>query len=70
MPVTEYRGEDTVVVSEDKCLYLNFKGGFSKVLEAHKTIVRFASDHDLKLADRVYEVYNKEMSVDVYYVCG
>lgn len=70
LPVTEYRGEDTVVVSEDKCLYHNFKGGFSKVSEAHKTIVRYASDHGIKLADRVYEVYNKDMSVDVYYVCG
>ena len=39
-------------------------------MKAHKTIVRYASDHGIKLADRVYEVYNKDMSVDVYYVCG
>ena len=68
LPITGYEGEDTVVVSEDKCLHLNFKGGFSKVAEAHKAIVEHATDHDIKLADRAYEVYNKDMSVDVYYV--
>ena len=59
----------TVEVSENKCLHLNFTGGFSKVSEAHKTIVRYAAEHDLKLSDRAYEVYNNDMSVDVYYVC-
>lgn len=70
LPVTGYESKVTVAVSEGKCLHLNFKGGFSKVSEAHKTIVRYALDHDIKLADRAYEVYNKDMSVDVYYVCG
>ncbi len=68
LPITEYEGEDTEAVSEEKCLHLNFKGGFSKVSEAHKTIVSYVFDHDIKLADCAYEVYNKDMSVDVYYV--
>lgn len=68
LPITGYEGEDTAVVAEEKCLHLNFKGGFSKVSEAHKTIAGYASDHDIKLVDRAYEVYNKDMSVDVYYV--
>lgn len=69
LPISGYEGEDTVAVSEEKCLHLNFTSGFSKISEAHKVIVRYASDHDIKLADRAYEVYNKDMSVDVYYVC-
>jgi DNA-binding transcriptional MerR regulator len=69
LPIRGYEGEDTVEVSENKCLHLNFTGGFSKVSEAHKTIVRYAAEHDLKLSDRAYEVYNNDMSVDVYYVC-
>ena len=68
LPITGYEGEDTAVVAEEKCLHLNFKGGFSKVSVAHKTIAGYASDHDIKLVDRAYEVYNKDMSVDVYYV--
>ncbi len=70
LPITGYEDEDVVAVSEEKCLHLNFTGGFSKVSEAHKIIVGYASDHDIKLADRAYEVYNKDMSVDLYYVCG
>lgn len=70
LPIIGYEGEDVVAVSEEKCLHLNFTGGFSKISEAHKVIVGYASDHDIKLADRAYEVYNKDMSVDVYYVCG
>ncbi|SCY02960.1 hypothetical protein SAMN02910370_01106 [Lachnospiraceae bacterium XPB1003] len=69
LPISGYEGEDIVEVLEDKCLHLNFTGGFSKVSEAHKTIVGYAMDHDIWLVDRAYEVYNKDMSVDVYYVC-
>ncbi len=68
LPVTGYESEFTMAVSEGKCLHLNFKGGFSKVSEAHRAIVGYASDHGIKLADRAYEAYNKDMSVDVYYV--
>ena len=69
LPISGYEGEDTVEVSEDKCLHLNFTGGFFFFLEAHKTLVGYAVEHDIRLADRAYEVYNKDMSVDVYYVC-
>ncbi len=67
LPVSGYEGEVTAEIYEEKCLHLNFTGGFSKVSQAHKSIVKFASDHDINLSDRVYEVYNKDMSVDVYY---
>lgn len=38
-----------------------------KVAEAHKILNNYASEHKVELSDRVYEVYNKDMSVDVYY---
>ena len=68
LPIIGYEGEDTVTVSEEKCLHLNFQGGFSKVSEARKAIIEYSREHDFKLSDRAYEVYNKDMSVDLYYV--
>ena len=70
LPVAEYLGEDTVEISEDRCLHLNFKGGFSKVSEAHQAINKYAQEHNIRLDARAYEVYNKDMSVDVYYCLG
>ena len=67
LPVADRTGEDTVEISEDRCLHLNFKGGFSKVSDAHQVINKYAQENNIKLSARAYEVYNKEMSVDVYY---
>ena len=36
--------------------------------EAHKIMRQYAEEHLIELSDRVYEVYNKDMSVDLYYV--
>ena len=58
---------NTIEVSEDKCLHCTFTEGFSKVGKAHILIKEYAECHKLRLADRAYEVYNKDMSVDVYY---
>ena len=41
--------------------------GFSKISRAHSAIKKYADAHQIKYSDRVYEVYNKDMSVDVYY---
>lgn len=68
LPVTGYKGDETIEVFEGRCIHINFKRGFSKVAEAHKIINCYAAEHLIKLSDRVYEVYNKDMSVDVYYV--
>lgn len=67
LPVTGYKGDETIEVFEGRCIHINFKRGFSKVAEAHKIINCYAAEHLIKLSDRVYEVYNKDMSVDVYY---
>ena len=68
LPVNDYRSEDTIELFEESCLHINFQGGFSKVSDAHKIMRQYAEEHLIELSDRVYEVYNKDMSVDLYYV--
>ena len=68
LPVNDYRGEDTIELFEESCLHINFQGGFSKVPDAHKIMRQYAEEHLIELSDRVYEVYNQDMSVDLYYV--
>ena len=67
LPVSQYAGKDTMDIRESNCLHLNYPGGFSKVSEAHRIIRKYAEEQGIKLTDRVYEVYNKDMTVDVYY---
>ena len=67
LPVSDCKSEEAIEVREKNCLHVNFKDGFSKVGNAHVLIKDYAESHNMKLADRAYEVYNKDMSVDVYY---
>lgn len=67
LPVTDHTGKDVLEVYEENCIHINFKGGFSKVGKAHQMLRCYAEKNGIKLAERVYEVYNKDMSVDVYY---
>ena len=67
LPVKESTAADTVNISEDKCLHLTFKDGFSKVARAHTILKEYADSHGITLGDRAYEVYKKDMTVDVYY---
>lgn len=68
IPVYGYNGDDAVEVSEENCMHINFKGGFSKIGRAHQMLRDHAESSGIKLQERVYEVYNKDMSVDIYYV--
>ena len=67
LPVVDEKNEDTIDVEEKQCLHINFKEGFSKVGNAHILIKEYAESHNLKIADKAYEVYNKDMTVDVFY---
>lgn len=67
LPVSGPDGEGVIGIREEKCLHLVFRGGFSKTGEAHVLIRKYAEEHDIALADTVIEVYNRDMSVDVYY---
>lgn len=65
LPVQNYN--DAVEIYEEKCVHLHFTGGFSKIRQAHQKIRKYAEETGICLAERVYEVYNKDMSADVYY---
>lgn len=67
LPVLNYKNDDTVDVFENKCLHIRFSGGFSKVSQVHKRMNDYIIENNIKTNGRVYEVYNKDMSVDVYY---
>ena len=68
LPVDDYMGEDSIDVYEEKCLHIRFTEGFSKVARAHILIKEYAEENGINCMDKVYEVYNKNMSVDVYHV--
>ena len=68
LPVEGGSEEDITEVYEEKCLHIYFKEGFSKVGQAHVIIKEYADKNSISLTDKAYEVYNSDMSVDVYYV--
>ena len=68
LPVSDYIGDDAIELFEEKCLHISFTGGFSKVWQAHQILQKYALELGVDLNNRIYEVYNKDMSVDVYYV--
>ncbi len=59
--------EDTIEVFEESCIHIKFTEGFSKVAKAHLLLKEYAESKKIALAGKAYEVYNKDMSVDVYY---
>ncbi|MCR5805146.1 MAG: MerR family transcriptional regulator [Clostridia bacterium] len=67
LPVLNPSEEETIDIRELSCLHLKFTGGFSKISLAHKLIREYAEKYEIVLTDRAYEVYNNDMSVDVYY---
>ena len=60
-------GDGITGVCEECCLHLNFRGGFSRTGEAHRIIRHYADEQGIAIADRAVEVYNRDMSVDVYW---
>lgn len=50
-----------------KCIHMNFLGGFSKVGSAHIEIKKYMDQHNIAGNGIVYEVYNTDMSVDIFY---
>ncbi len=49
------------------CLYTKHSTGFSSINKAHQKIIDYAKRQQLKLTGKVFEVYNSDMSADVYY---
>ena len=67
LPVSGGGNGNVICVSEAKCLHLHFTGGFSKIGKAHEIIHRYAKENKTELSGKAYEVYNKDLSADVYY---
>ena len=67
LPVSDHNGDDVLEVYEEKCLHIRFTEGFSKLWKAHRILRDHAEKSGIKLAGRVYEVYGRDMSADVYY---
>ncbi len=67
LPVTNFSDADILEISEENTIHMNFKGGFSKVWKAHRMLHDHAESEGIVLSQRIYEVYNKYMSVDGYY---
>ena len=67
LPVTGGADEDIWQISGEKCIHITFRDGFSAVRKAHLMLRDYAAANGIHLADRVYEVYNRDMTVDVYY---
>ena len=68
LPVSNYSGEDAININDEECLHINFNGGFSKISQAHQMLYKYCIDNKIKLSNKIYEVYNKDLSVDIYYV--
>lgn len=67
LPICGGNDGDAIEVHEEKCVHINFRGGFSKVAAAHILIKEYAESRGLNLDGKAYESYNKNLSVDVYY---
>lgn len=66
LPVSGDSG-DTLDIRESRCLHLRFTGGFSQTAQAHRILRKYAEEQGISLGDRAYEVYNRDMSLEVYY---
>lgn len=61
-PMENIREESTA-----RCIYTRFTGGFSKVGEAHIELKKYIEKRNLLCSGVMYEVYNQDMSVEIYY---
>lgn len=50
-----------------ECVHMNFTGGFSRVGDAHMQMKQYMDQKGIAGNGTVYEVYNRDMSVDIYY---
>ncbi len=55
------------VEKEKRCIYTHFTEGFSRVADAHIQIQEYLEQNRVFCSGTVYEVYNRDMSVDIYY---
>ncbi len=49
------------------CIYTMHTSGFSSIGNAHQKIIEYAQKRKIKLTGKAFEVYNSDMSAEVYY---
>jgi len=68
LPVTEIFGNESSRVEDNyKCIHVRYKGGFSTVGRAHQFMKKYSESNAITLVGTAFEIYNKDMTVDVYY---
>lgn len=67
LPVAFGSDDCTEIIPGDKCIHMTFRGGFSSVRKTHPALMDHAEKNGIRLSNRIYEVYNRDMTVDVYY---
>ncbi|MBP3271224.1 MAG: MerR family transcriptional regulator [Ruminococcus sp.] len=67
LPVSDCTADDLLEVYEEKCLHIKFRDGFSNLWKAHRMLAKYAEDNGISASGRIYEVYRRDMSADVYY---
>lgn len=70
LPVSAESTGETTEIHVKKCIHAKHTDGFSTIWKTHRRIRRYAEEKGIVLTSRVYEVYHKDMSADVYYVTG
>lgn len=68
LPISAGGTGETIEIHEKECIHTKHTGGFSTIWKTHRRIRRYAEEKGIALTGRVYEVYHKDMSADVYYV--
>ncbi|MFA9375645.1 MAG: MerR family transcriptional regulator [Lachnotalea sp.] len=68
LPVKENFEDNCSRTENDyKCLHVTYRGGFSTIGNAHQVIKKYSESNHITLAGTIFEVYNKDMSTEVYY---
>jgi DNA-binding transcriptional MerR regulator len=70
LPISELSLSQEYCRKEEECtcLYMKYSGGFSTVGNAHQVLEKHAELNSIILEGTVFEVYNKDMSVELYYI--
>ncbi len=70
LPVDRIEGidnENIKIEPEIECISTVHRGGFSTTGRAHSALLKYSERNSIKLSGKIFECYNKDMSVTLYY---
>jgi DNA-binding transcriptional MerR regulator len=70
LPVDRIEGidnENIKIEPEIECISTVHRGGFSTTGRAHSALLKYSEKNSIKLSGKIFECYNKDMSVTLYY---